>query len=183
AEGIAVKRPGNLTRPIVERLVDEILLVTEAQLERAVQMVLEIEKTVAEGAGAAPIAALLSEGGRFAGKRLGLVVSGGNIDSRLLASVLMRGLVGEGRLVRLRMEVSDQPGSLARITRCIADLGGDILEVYHQRWFYDVPIKLTEIDVVVETRDAAHMQALIAGLNEAGIPTRALSSTAHEVPE
>ena len=101
----------------------------------------------------------------------------------MLASVLMRGLVGEGRLVRLRRVVSDQPGSLARITRCIADLGGDILEVYHQRWFYDVPIKLTEIDVVVETRDAAHMQALIAGLNEAGIPTRALSSTAHEVPE
>lgn len=183
AEGIAVKRPGELTRPIVERLVDDILLVTEAQLERAVQMIVEIEKTVAEGAGAAPIAALLSESGRFTGKRLGLVISGGNIDSRLLASVLMRGLVGEGRLVRLRMEVSDQPGSLARVTRCIAELGGDILEVFHQRWFYDVPIKLTEIDVVVETRDAAHMQALVAGLNEAGIPTRPLSSTSHDAPE
>ena len=180
AEGIAVKRPGRLTQPIVERLVSHIALVTEAQIERGVQLLIEIEKTVAEGAGAAPLAAVLAEPERYAGRRVGLVVSGGNIDSRLLASVLMRGLVREGRLVRLRVEVSDQPGSLARITRQIADLGANVLEVYHQRWFYDVPIKMAEVDFVLETRDIAHMRKLVDSLTASGTRARLLSSSAQE---
>ncbi|MFN4089312.1 MAG: threonine ammonia-lyase [Alphaproteobacteria bacterium] len=178
AEGIAVKRPGTLTIEIIRRLVDEILLVDEAHLEHAVQLTVEIEKTVAEGAGAAPLAAVLAHPARFAGKRLCLVVSGGNIDARLLASVLMRGLVRAGRLMRLRVEVSDQPGSLSRISACIGALGGNILEVHHQRWFYDVPIKLAEVDIVVETRDADHLTRIVAGLGEAGFRARALSSRA-----
>ena len=180
AEGIAVKRPGRLTQPIVERLVGHIALVTEAQIERGVQLLIEIEKTVAEGAGAAPLAAVLAEPERYAGRRVGLVISGGNIDSRLLASVLMRGLVREGRLVRLRVEVSDQPGSLAGITRQIADLGANVLEVYHQRWFYDVPIKMAEVDFVLETRDIAHMRKLVDSLTASGTRARLLSSSAQE---
>ena len=178
AEGIAVKRPGKLTRPIVERLVDHIALVSEAQIESAVQLLIEIEKTVAEGAGATPLAAVLADRPRFAGRKVGLVISGGNIDSRLLASVLMRGLVREGRLVRLRVEVSDQPGSLARVTQQLAELGGNVLEVYHQRWFYDVPIKMAEVDFVLEARDADHMRRMVEGLKAAGMPARLLSSTA-----
>ena len=108
----------------------------------------------------------------------GLVVTGGNIDSRLLASVLMRGLVREGRLVRLRVEVSDQPGSLARVAQQIADLGGNVLEVYHQRWFYDVPIKMAEVDFVLEARDVEHMRKMVDGLRGAGMPARLLSNTA-----
>lgn len=180
AEGIAVKRPGKLTKPVVERLVDHIALATEAQIERGVQLLIEIEKTVAEGAGAAPLAAVLAEPERYAGRRVGLVISGGNIDSRLLASVLMRGLVREGRLVRLRVEVSDQPGSLAGITRQIADLGANVLEVYHQRWFYDVPIKMAEVDFVLETRDIAHMRKLVDSLTASGTRARLLSSSAQE---
>lgn len=178
AEGIAVKRPGTTTIEIIRRLVAEILLVSEAHLEHAVQLIVEIEKTVAEGAGAAPLAAVLANPARFAGKRICLIVSGGNIDARLLASVLMRGLVRAGRLMRLRVEVSDQPGSLARIASCIGGLGGNILEVHHQRWFYDVPIKLAEVDIVVETRDADHLTRIVAGLGEAGFRARALSSRA-----
>src|SRR5690606_4762419 len=180
AEGIAVKRPGELTRPIVERLVSHIALVSEAQIERAVQLLIEIEKTVVEGAGAAPLAAVLAEPERFAGRRVGLIVSGGNIDSRLLASVLMRGLAREGRLVRLRVEISDQPGSLATVTQRIAELGGNVLEVHHQRWFYDVPIKMAEVDFVLETRDISHMRKLVDALNAAGMPARLLSRTALE---
>ena len=178
AEGIAVKRPGGITKPIIERLVDHIALVSESQIERAVQLLIEIEKTVAEGAGAAPLAAVLAEPDRFAGKKVGLVVTGGNIDSRLLASVLMRGLVREGRLVRLRVEVSDQPGSLARVTQQLAELGGNVLEVYHQRWFYDVPIKMAEVDFVLEARDVDHIRNMVDGLNAAGMPARLLSNTA-----
>jgi len=178
AEGIAVKQPGKLTLNIVRRFVDEIRLVDEAHLEHAVQLIVEIEKTVAEGAGAAPLAAILADPARFAGKKVCLIVSGGNIDSRLLASVLMRGLVRAGRLMRLRVEVSDQPGSLARIADCIGRLGGNILEVHHQRWFYDVPIKLAEVDIVIETRDAEHLDRIVEGLSAAGYRAHALSSRA-----
>jgi threonine dehydratase len=178
ADGIAVKTPGALTLPIVRERVREILLVGEAELEQAVQLIAEIEKLVAEGAGAAPLAALLAYPDRFAGRTVGLVLSGGNIDARLLSSVLMRGLVRSGRLVRLRVLVSDQAGSLARATQRIGELGGNIVEIQHQRWFRDVPVRLAEIDVLVEVMDPAAAHALAAGLEKAGMPTRILSDAA-----
>jgi threonine dehydratase len=177
AEGIAVKTPGAITRPIVEELVDDLLLVAEPTLEQAVQMLIEIEKTVAEGAGAASLAALLAHPERFAGRDVGIVVSGGNIDSRLLANILMRGLVREGRLVKIRVEIPDQPGALAEVTRIIGEQGGNIIEVFHQRMFYDVPAMLTGLDVVIETRDADHAREILTVLETDGYPTRLMSAT------
>jgi threonine dehydratase len=177
AEGIAVKTPGDLTRPIVESLVSEILLVDEPALEHAVQTYLEVQRLVVEGAGAASLAALLDNPERFARRKVGLVISGGNIDGRLLSSILMRGLVREGRLVSLRVAITDTPGALAKVSGLIADCGGNIVEVYHQRLFYDVPVKLAEIDVVVETLDAGHVRTLVEKLTEAGFATRQLSGT------
>ncbi len=176
AEGIAVKRPGGLTLPLVRELVEDILLVDEAAIEHGVQLLAEIEKTVAEGAGAAALAAVLSHPERFRGRRVGLVVSGGNIDARLLASVLMRGLVRDGRLVRLRIEIPDQPGGLARAAAAIARAGGNIVDVQHQRWFEDVPIKLTDIEVALETRDEAHVGQVLDALQAAGMRAVRLSS-------
>jgi threonine dehydratase len=180
AEGIAVKEPGVLTRPIVEALVDDILLADEVALERAIATLVDVEKLVVEGAGAAPLAALLAEPGRFRGKRVALVLSGGNIDARLLASILQRQLVRAGRLVRLRIEISDAPGALAKIAAIIGEKGGNIVEIYHQRLFQDVPVKLAEVDAVIETRNPRHVGELIAALSAAGFPTRLLSSTALE---
>jgi threonine dehydratase len=180
AEGIAVKEPGKLTRSIVAALVDDIRLVDEAALERAVAVLLDAEKLVVEGAGAAPLAAVMGESERFRGRRIGLVLSGGNIDARLLASILQRQLVRAGRLVRLRIEISDIPGALAKIAGIIGDQGGNIVEIYHQRLFYDVPVKLAEVDAVVETRNPRHVGELVAALGAAGFPTRLLSSTAME---
>ena len=162
----------------MEKLVDDVLLVGEDALERAVQTMLEAEKIVAEGAGAAPLAALQSHRERFTGRRVGLVVSGGNIDARLLGSILMRGLVREGRIVRFRVTINDQPGVLAKVAQLIGDTGANIIEVYHQRLFYDLPVKLAELDVVVETRNADHVQEILAGLTAIGFETRLLSSTA-----
>ena len=178
AEGIAVKTPGRLARAVIARLVADIVLVGEGEIEHAVHLTAEIEKLVVEGAGAAPLAAVMAGGERFAGRKVGLVVSGGNIDSRILASVLMRGLVRAGRLVRLRVEVSDQPGSLARVTALIGELGGNIVEVDHERWFYDVPLRMIEIDFLLETRDAANAAEIVAGITDQGFPARLLSSTA-----
>ena len=180
AEGIAVKAPGTRTLPVVVELVKDILLAAEGDLEYAVHLFAEIEKQVAEGAGAAALAAVLANGPEFAGRRVGIVVSGGNIDSRLLASVLMRGLVRDGKMARLRVEVSDLPGSLARITAAIAKLGGNIIEVEHERWFQDVPVRLTEIDFLIETMDREATRRLIAGLEEEGLNVRRLSSTAFD---
>jgi threonine dehydratase len=178
AEGIAVKEPGRLTRRIVEALVDDILLADEDAFEAAVATYLDVQKLVVEGAGAATLAALLQHRKRFAGKRVGLVVSGGNIDARLLASIVQRALARAGRLVRLRVEITDVPGALARVARIIGDSGGNILEIYHQRLFFDVPVKLAEVDVVIETRNSAHVGDLIAALKAHGLPARLLSSTA-----
>ncbi len=169
AEGIAVKRPGVNTMPVVRELVEDIVLVSEARLEHAVQLMAEIEKQVVEGAGAASLAALLSEPDRFADQRVGLVVSGGNIDSRLLSSVLMRGLVRSGRLVRIRVETADQPGALARAAQVIAKAGGNIVDVHHQLWFEDVPVKLVEVEFVLETRDADHVERIMAALAGTGM--------------
>src|SRR5262249_6458150 len=117
---------------------------------------------------------------RFRGRRVGLILCGGNIDARVLSSILMRGMVRDGRLVRLRAEISDSPGLLARITRIIGERGGNIVEIYHQRLFYDVPVKPIEVDIVVETRNTKHVGEIVASLNEAGFPTRLLSSPAVE---
>ena len=177
AEGIAVKEPGELTKPLIAELVSDIILVGEAALESAVQTYLEIQRLVTEGAGAASLAAVMENKDRFKGKTVGLMVSGGNIDSRLLSSVLMRGLVREGRLVRLRVEISDIPGALSKVSGMIGDSGGNIVEVFHQRLFYDIPVKQTEIDVVIETIDTSHVGEIIEALVSAGFPTRLLSAT------
>lgn len=180
AEGIAVRRPGTRTRPVVDQYVSEILLADETAIERAVQMLLEIEKTVVEGAGAAGIAALIAHPDRFRGKKVGVVISGGNIDSRLLSSILMRGLVRAGQLVRLRVEISDTPGQLAHIAQLIGAAGGNIVEVYHQRLFHDVPVKMADLDVVVETRDAAHVGEILQLLMEKGYRGQLLSNLSHD---
>jgi threonine dehydratase len=174
AEGIAVKEPGRLTRRIVAALVSEVRLVDEIMLESAVEVLLERQKLVVEGAGAAGLAAVLAAPERFRGRRIGIVVTGGNMDARLLASILMRGLVREGRLVRLRCELPDVPGALSRLSGVIGKHAGNIVEVHHQRLFHDTSVKRAELDVVVETQNRRHVEVLIAALLEAGFPTQLL---------
>ena len=174
AEGIAVKSPGSITRAIIEKHVDDILVVSESAIESAVQTMLIDAKIHTEGAGAAPLGALRENIPRFAEKRIGMIACGGNIDSRMLASVLMRGMSREGYLARLRITISDQPGTLAGVAQQIGDSGGNIVEIYHHRMFYDVPVKHTELDAVVETRDSAHSKEIIQRLEAIGFPTRQL---------
>jgi threonine dehydratase len=180
AEGIAVKSPGTLNLEIIRAHVDDIVLVDEPSLEAAVVAMMESAKVMAEGAGAAPLAALDSTGNRFAGRKVALIVSGANIDSRLLAALLMRGLAREGRLARLRILVPDEPGYLARVATEISGSGANIVEVYHQRMFHDIPAKETELDVVVETRDEAHIRQLLDQLTSAGFQVRQLHDTARQ---
>lgn len=168
AEGIAVKQAGQLTREVVRQCVDDIILVDEDHLEHAIITLLTIEKTVVEGAGAAALAALLSQPERFAGCSVGLILSGGNIDQRLLASVILRDLVRGGRLARLRVRIPDQPGALAKITATIAKAGGNIVDVAHQRVFSTLPAKETSLEVAVETMDARRLRDLIASLRHEG---------------
>ena len=169
AEGIAVKDVGEIALGIIRSLVEEVLVVGEETIERAVVALIEIEKTVAEGAGAAALAALLEHPSHFSGKRVGLPISGGNIDSRVLASVLMRGLVRDARLVRLRVTMPDISGSLARVAALIAEAGGNIVEVQHQRVFGTASVKSTEIEFLIETRDRSHTDALVAALEKNGV--------------
>src|SRR6266852_2062430 len=178
AEGIAVKEPGELTRGIVAALVDAVRLVGERQLECAVEIMIERQKLIVEGAGAAGISALLAEHERFRGRRVGIVLTGGNIDARLLASLLMRGLVRSGRLVRLRSELPDMPGVLSRVAGVIGGLGGNIVEVHHQRLFHDTSVKRAELDVVVGTQNRRHVDTIIDALVAAGFPTQLLSASA-----
>jgi len=180
ADGIAVKVPGELTKPVIDDLVSDIVLVDETALEEAVQTYLEVQRVVTEGAGAASLAAVLGNRDRFAGRKTGLVVSGGNIDSRMLSSILMRGLVREGRLVRLRIKITDVPGALSRISGLIGDNGGNIIEINHQRLFYDIPVKQTEVDVVLETVDADHVNKIKKALIDADFSTRQLGATSLE---
>ena len=169
AEGIAVKDVGATALSIIRELVDEVLVVEEETIERAVVALIEIEKTVAEGAGGAALAALLEHPARFAGKRVGLPVSGGNIDSRVLASVLMRGVVRDHRLVRLRITMPDVSGSLAKVAGLIAEAGGNIVEVAHQRIFGTTSVRSPEVEFLVETRDSAHTDELVGKLRASGI--------------
>ena len=164
AEGIAVKTPGVLSRPIVAELVDDIILVNERQIEWAIGALIEHQRTISEGAGAAGLAAIYAFQKRFRNKRVGIVVCGGNIDSRLLGTILNRTLISDGRLVRIRIGISDEPGMLAKIAHSISQHHGNIIEVYHQRLFYNVPAKLAKLDVVIETRGSTHAHDIILTL-------------------
>ena len=168
ADGIAVKEPGRITSAIIDRLVSDIVLVDEPHLEQAVLQLLEIEKTVVEGAGAASLAALLADPERFRGRRVGLVLSGGNIDSRLLSAVILRGLVRSERLIRLAIEVPDSPGSLARLTGLIAGARGNVVEVTHRRAFSKGSVRDAIVDFVIETRDHQHATEIESTLGKAG---------------
>src|SRR5579875_2003982 len=173
AEGIAVKNVAGPTVAIVRELVSDIVLVDEPHLERAVNAYTTLQKTVAEGAGAAGLAALLQEPARFAGKRVGLVLSGGNIDPRILASITVRELERDNRIISVRLTTSDQPGVLGMIASRLGALGANILEVAHRRLFLDVPSKGAKIDITLETRDAAHAEEILAALAADGFePTR-----------
>ena len=172
AEGIAVPRAGALTGRIIEALVDDIVTVSEEDVEQAINLVLEIEKVVVEGAGAAGIGALIAHGPRFAGRRVGTVLTGGNIDPRLLASVIMRGLVRNGRLSRLHVELPDVPGALGQLSTVVGDAGANIVEILHQRVFVDVSAKSASIEVTIETIDHAHVRRVVRSLEDAGYPVR-----------
>ena len=169
AEGLAVRDVGELPFSILKVFAKEILLVEEQTIERAIVSLIETEKTVAEGAGAAGLAALLEHPGRFAGKRVGIPVCGGNIDSRLLSAVLLRGLMRDGRLVRLRVTIHDVAGSLAMVAALIGEAGGNIVEVQHQRVFGTASAKSPEVEFMIETRDREHTQAILAALRAQGV--------------
>jgi threonine dehydratase len=173
AEGIAVRDIGELPLKLCRALLEKVVSVDEVAIERAIALLLEVEKTVVEGAGAASLAALLAYPNLFTGRKVGLVLSGGNIDTRLLASVLLRGLVRDGRIVRLRLMIGDAPGQLARVATVIGKSGGNIVEVQHQRLF-GVVAKATELDVTVETRDRAHVRELLAALEADGFKVHLL---------
>ena len=177
AEGIAVKAPGAHTAAVVRELVDDLLLVPEEQIEIAIEHLVVAEKTVVEGAGAAALAAVLADPGRFRGATVGLILTGGNIDTRLLSSILMRGLMRSGRITRMRVEIDDRPGVLAQVAQIIGEGRGNILEVAHQRMFPDVPAKLAELDVVIETRDRVHVRDIETRLRSAGFMVRELVNT------
>ncbi len=174
AEGIAVKQVGDVSYAVARPLVDEVLLIEEPFFERAVALYCNVEKTVTEGAGAASLAALLAFPEQFKGKACGLVITGGNIDTRLLASVLTRELVRDQRLVSLRIIGDDRPGLLATVSRVIGDMGANIIEVAHNRLALDVPAKGAEFDIMIETRDAQHTQEIMDALREHGYPPRAV---------
>ena len=172
AEGIAVKEVGTKTYAVARPLIDDVLLLEEPYIERAVALYCNVEKTIAEGAGAASLAALLAYPERFRGKKCGLILCGGNIDTRLLASVLTRELVRAQRLVSLRIIGDDRPGLLATVSRVIGEMGGNIIEVAHNRLALDVPAKGAEFDIMIETRDAQHTQEIMVALRESGYPPR-----------
>jgi threonine dehydratase len=178
AEGIAVKKPGDLTMRIIERLVDDVVVVDETLIEAAILHLLEIEKTLVEGAGAVGLAAVEADRKRFSGRRVGLPLSGGNIDSRLLSSVILRGLVRSDRLVRFRVTVPDSPGSLAQFTVIIAERGGNVVDVIHQRAFSHRSVKEADIDCTIETRNRAHADEIADALSAKGFTVRRLGQEA-----
>jgi threonine dehydratase len=168
AEGIAVKRPGILTTAICKELVEDIFVVGEDEIEHALAMILEIEKTLIEGAAAAGFAALLAHAGQFAGRHVGIVMSGGNIDMRLLSNVILRELTRVGRIILLVLQIEDRPGQLAQIARIIADAGGNVLEVSHNRMMAGIPAKSATLELVVEARDSNHADEIRAQLAAKG---------------
>lgn len=168
AEGIAVKEPGRLTLPIVRELVDDLLVVEEDVIERAVLLLLEVEKTVVEGAGAVGLAALLRYRDRFSGRKVCLIISGGNIDLSILSSIIQRGLVRQGQLIRLCVDIRDVPGTLADVTRRIGEAEANIVQVNHQRTFTQLPLQLAEVEFVLQTRGHDHVKGVMDALRDAG---------------
>jgi threonine dehydratase len=175
AEGIAVRDVGSLPLSILRSHKTDVMVVPERLIEKALILLIEIEKTVAEGAGSAALAAVLANPRQFAGRKVGLIISGGNIDTRVLANVLMRGLVRDGRLIHLSVEVPDRPGALAGLTQAVAELGGNIVEVQHQRIFGTVSVNIAEVELLIEVQDAPHGDAIIQGLSARAIKVRRLS--------
>jgi threonine dehydratase len=172
AEGIAVKEPGLLTLPIVRALTREVLLADDGDIEHAIVLLLEIEKTVVEGAGAAGLAALLAHGEHFRGRKVGLVLSGGNIDPLVLADIIERGMARSGRLARLKVELRDLPGALAQVTACLAAANANIEEVHHQRAFSNLPVLSAEVEFVLQTRGPDHLAEIVRTLAAAGFAAR-----------
>lgn len=172
ADGIAVREPGKIMLDAAPKLIDDIVLVEEADIEQAIVMLLEIEKTVVEGAAAAGVAALLGDQGRFAGRKVGVVLTGGNIEPLTLASIMERGLARSGRLARLTVELRDLPGSLAQVTAQLATLGANIEEVHHQRTFTELPLQTAEVEFVLQTRNHEHVRKIIEGLRLGGFNPR-----------
>ena len=168
ADGIAVKRPGEITSEIIKDHVDDILLINEFELEKAISSLFENERIVAEGAGAAGVAAIMKNKDKFSGKKVGTVICGGNIDARLFASILNRKLLMDGRMTKVRIVIIDEPGMLARISNLIATYGGNIIEIYHQRMFNDVPVKNAKIDAIIEALSVEHIASIIKALREDG---------------
>jgi len=181
AEGIAVSKAGALTLPVVRQLVRDIILVDEPQIERAVNAFLTLQKTMAEGAGAAGLAAMLAEPARFAGRKVGLILCGGNIDPRILASIMVRELERDERIVSFRLIIPDRPGILGQISTRLGELGANILGVDHHRLFLDVPAKGAKLDITVETRDGAHAEQIFGALTADGYqPVRMAGGAALE---
>ena len=176
AEGIAVKSPGQLTMEIIKRNVSDVLLASEAEIEKAVALLASVEKTVAEGAGAAALGALLHSdySHRFTNKKIGIIICGGNIDERILAFVMLRSLARDGRLIRMRVESTDVPGELARISEIIARHEGNIVDVTHHRVFSALSIKSADLDLTIETRDGSHRDELMQAVSAAGFAARLL---------
>ena len=172
ADGIAVREPGNLTLEIIRTLVDDIVLVDEGDIEEAMLLLLEIEKTVVEGAGAVALAGLMCNRERFAGKKVGLVLCGGNIDPLMLADIIERGMVRSGRLTRLQVQLRDLPGSLAKVTAALAEANANIEEVHHERAFTHLPVQSAEVDFVLQTRGHEHVRQIVAALESAGFKAR-----------
>ena len=168
ADGIAVKKPGKITSEIIKDHVDDILLINEFELEKAISSLFENERIVAEGAGAAGVAAIIKNKDKFSGKKVGTVICGGNIDARLFASILNRKLLMDGRMTKVRIDIIDEPGMLARISNLIATYGGNIIEIYHQRMFNDVPVKNAKIDAIIEALSVEHIASIIKALREDG---------------
>ena len=168
ADGIAVKSPGALTLPLIKALVDDVLLVSEDDIEQAILMLLEIEKTVVEGAGGVGMAALVKYGAHFKGRKVGLILCGGNIEPLMLAEIIERGMVKSGRLARLRFDVRDVPGALANVATLLGKLGANIDEVQHQRAFTSLSVERAQIEVVVQTRGVAHIEQILAAMRAEG---------------
>jgi threonine dehydratase len=178
AEGIAVSQAGRLTASVIKKHVRDIVLLSEDEIERAMVVLMHRQRIVAEGAGASPLAALLKDPKRYKGRSVGLIISGGNVDARLLSAILLRGLAREGHLIRIRVAIEDRPGELAEMAEIIGGSGGNIVEVVHQRLFHDIPIREAEVDITLETRDPDHVRDLLRALSDGGFPARMLSSTA-----
>ena len=168
ADGIAVKSPGALTLPLIKQRVDDVVLVSEDDIEQAILMLLEIEKTVVEGAGGVGLAALMKHGERFKGRKVGLILCGGNIEPLVLAEIIERGMVKSGRLARLRFDVRDVPGALADVATLLGKLGANIDEVQHQRAFTSLSVERAQIEVVVQTRGVAHIEQILSAMRAEG---------------